>query len=204
VDRNTRQTRRAEARRRQTQPVVTAGNRWQLIVGAAIVLAALGLVVFRLFGSSGGSSSTPAALTQKIDGIRCESEMGTFHTHAHLTILDKGKLIAVPAQIGIQSNGTSGCMYWLHTHDESGIIHDEAPTKFVPRLRNFFHVWQQPISRTLVATEVVSPGQQMRVWVNQKPYSGDPGQIILREHTDITIEIGPPFTPPSKFDAWPS
>ncbi len=203
MGRNTRQSRRAAARRGPSKPTPTRGNLWRLIAAALLALAALGLILFRIVGSTGGNGSTPAALAQKVDGIQCESEMGTFHTHAHLTILDKGAPIAVPAEIGIQSNGNSGCMYWLHTHDASGLIHDEAPKRFIPQLRNFFDLWQQPISPSRVTTVALKPGQQMHVWVNGKRYAGDPGAIVLRQHTDITIEIGPPFTPPVRYDSWP-
>ena len=41
-----------------------------------------------------------------------------------------------------------------------------------------------------------------KVWVNDKPYKGDPNLIKLTAHVDIVIEGGPPFPTPPKFTKW--
>jgi hypothetical protein len=46
----------------------------------------------------------------------------------------------------------------------------------------------------------VKPGQTLKVWVNLKPYYGNPRNIKLTQHTDITIQIGPKFVKPKRFD----
>jgi hypothetical protein len=39
-----------------------------------------------------------------------------------------------------------------------------------------------------------------KVYVNGKPYSGDPGALVLRSHQEIVFVIGkPPKTIPSKY-----
>jgi hypothetical protein len=60
-----------------------------------------------------------------IDNIKCEViEHLTFHIHAHLDIFINGKPYIVPSQIGIVPNK---CLYWMHTHDDTGVIHIESP-----------------------------------------------------------------------------
>ena len=51
------------------------------------------------------------------------------HFHAHLDVFVDGKPVAVPADIGFSfsSTGQPNGISALHTHDESGIVHFEAP-----------------------------------------------------------------------------
>jgi hypothetical protein len=138
-----------------------------------------------------------ARLTSKpIDGIGCDvAEGATYHVHAHLAIVVGEKAVAgPPANTGIHIEHL--CLYWLHTHDTSGIIHIEAPHRISPTLGNFFDIWGQPLSRQRVADHVVGAGQALQVYVGPTLYSGNPRSIPLYEHTKVTLEIGPPFIDP--------
>lgn len=149
-----------------------------------IVVVAGGITLARV-------TSTP------IDGISCDfAEASTYHVHAHLAILVDGKAVAgPPANTGIQF--VHLCLYWLHTHDTSGIIHIEAPHRISPTLGNFFDIWGQPLSRQRVAGHSVGAGETLRIYVGPSAYTGNPRTIPLYEHTKVTLEIGPPFvTPP--------
>ncbi len=42
----------------------------------------------------------------------------------HIDTFINGQRYTVPSQIGIIPER---CIYWLHTHDDSGIIHIESP-----------------------------------------------------------------------------
>jgi hypothetical protein len=70
-----------------------------------------------------------------------------------------------------------------------------------PKLKQFFQIWGEPISSKEVYTMKVQSGEQMKVYVNQKPYHGNPANILLQPHTNIYIEVGPPFVKPQPF-AW--
>lgn len=145
-----------------------------------------------------GGIALARATSHPIDGIACDfTEAGTYHVHAHLAMLVDGKTVAgPPANTGIHFEHL--CLYWLHTHDTSGIIHIEAPHRIAPTLGNFFDIWGQPLDRRRVAGHVVGPGQALRVLVGSAPYGGNPRSIPLYEHTRVTLEIGPPFvSPPS-------
>ena len=138
---------------------------------------------------------------QPIDGIEGSSrEMLQVHVHAHLSLFLKGEQIAIPYGIGIVrpfqvNNGFVGMgsgIYWLHTHDATGIIHVESPDNRTYTLGQFFDIWGQ----TLNAHEVAGLKGAVRAYVDGKRYSGDPRDIVLSAHTQITLEVGAPFVPP--------
>lgn len=167
-------------------PLMTISRQIALI--ASLVTAAAP----RLFGQAYG---------QTINGISCDASEGQrIHIHQHLAIFDHGKAVEVPQYIGIPAS--TRCIYWLHTHTPDGIIHIEAPKDRSFTLGDFFAVWQEPISKRRVASAKISKAESMRVWVNGKPYSGDPAKIPLTAHADIVIQVGPPFTKPAPFTNW--
>jgi hypothetical protein len=139
---------------------------------------------------------------QPIDGIEGSSrEMLNVHIHAHLSIFSKGEQIAIPYGIGIVKpfqvvNGFVGSgagIYWLHTHDATGIIHIESPDARAYTLGNFFDIW----GRRLDVKDVAGLEGVVRVYIDGKLRAGNPRDIILAAHQQITLEIGEPFvTPP--------
>jgi hypothetical protein len=180
--------RRAPARKSPELPILP------IVVGGVFLVILIGLFIASRIGSgSGGVTGQPVA------NISCDTgEQLATHYHAHVDILYKGQPVPVAAQIGIP--GT--CFYWMHTHDTTGVIHIEAPKAQASRqftLGEFFKVWGQPLSSTQVATLKLAPGDQMKIWVNNQPYTGDPSKIVLRSHEQIVIDIGPPIvdTPPT-------
>ena len=138
---------------------------------------------------------------QTIDGISCDAQEGQrIHIHQHLVIFDHGKPVGIPANVGQPANVR--CIYWLHTHTPDGIIHIEAPKDRSFTLGDFFKVWGQPLSRTEASAARARKGEKLRVWVDGKPYGGDPAKLALTAHADIVIEAGPPFPKPPRFSAW--
>jgi hypothetical protein len=129
-----------------------------------------------------------AALTgAPVDGIESGSmEQLAFHIHAHLGIYVDGEPKAVPYGIGIippyqmsadaEGNpfvGGGKGIYWLHTHDASGIIHMEAPAEVKFTLGELFDMWGQPLSSSRVG-----PAQgALTVFVNGQTITGDPRSI---------------------------
>jgi hypothetical protein len=141
---------------------------------------------------------------QPVDGIEGSSrEMLKVHVHAHLALFNKGQQIAIPYGIGIvkpfqANNGFVGMgrgIYWLHTHDATGIIHVESPDDRTYTLGQFFDIWGQP----LTATGVAGLKGTVRAFVDGKPYSGNPRGIVLGAHTQITLEVGTPIVPPPTY-----
>jgi hypothetical protein len=139
---------------------------------------------------------------QTIDGIEGSSrEMLQVHVHAHLSLFYKGEQIAIPYGIGIVQpfqvkNGfvaMGAGIYWLHTHDATGIIHVESPDSRTYTLGQFFDIWGQPLDGRNVAGLTGT----VHAFVDGKPFTGNPRGIVLAAHSQITLEVGAPFvTPP--------
>jgi hypothetical protein len=132
---------------------------------------------------------------QTVDGIEGNSrEMLAVHIHAHLSLFLNGEQIAIPCGIGIVKpfrieNGFVGIgsgIYWLHTHDATGIIHIESPDARKYTLGNFFDVWGQPLS----ARGVAGFAGDVCAYVDGKLYSGDLRSIVFAPHSQITLEVG--------------
>lgn len=159
-----------------------------IAVGVIFALIFVAIIVAYRYTSS---NSTPSG--EPVANVNCDSsEQLATHYHVHLDLIYKGQPVKVPANTGVQPT----CLYWMHTHDDSGILHIEAPKKEASRqftLGEFFKVWGQPLSSKQVATLSVGAGEQMKVWVNGQPYSGDPSKIVLKSHEQIVIDIGPAF-----------
>jgi hypothetical protein len=195
--------RKKKSARSRRRPVATpnAAVNWPLITTVAVVVVAVAVIAGTLsairLANAPPVTPTPTTLAQRVDGIPCNNDDIVYHEHAFLAILDGGRNVQVPANIGIVDNT---CVYYLHTHDNSGEIHMEAPSFQPFTLGNFFDVWGTPLSRQNVAGHVVGTGQTMRVYVNGKIFAGDPRNIPLRRHVRITLEIGPPFKPAQGFD----
>lgn len=177
-----------------------------LAIGCA-ALVLLGIVaagVGAYIGLRNLPSTPPVAATR----VRCQpAEQLAIHYHAHLTVIHDGAPVAIPAQVGIEPL----CLYWLHTHDDSGIIHVETPasqgsTTFT--LADFFAVWHQPIDRRTVGPAAALPGETIQTWVQPAPgsaplpWEGAPGDVPLHNCSAITIEIGRPLTAPPAY-VWP-
>ncbi|MGC1379915.1 MAG: hypothetical protein WA814_02685 [Candidatus Baltobacteraceae bacterium] len=138
---------------------------------------------------------------QTIDGVACGAqEYATLHVHSHLAIFYNGKQIQVPEYIGLAPNVAGGCLYWIHTHDGSGIIHLEAPELSPPQggpytLGMVFDIWGQPLGPD-GAAGFKGP---VVAYVNGEKYEGDLRAIELRAHQQIVVEIGSPTIAPPNY-----
>src|SRR5690348_4067590 len=117
-----------------------------MTVVALVIIFVAAILYYRATPSPSPAGSITAATGQTVDGIPCQEEMLQYHVHAHLAIFASGQPRTVPAQVGIP--GT--CLYYLHTHDDTGIVHVEAPTQRSFTLGQFFDIWGQPLSATQV------------------------------------------------------
>jgi hypothetical protein len=168
-----------------------------LYTGTSIVVAALTLYISFSAGESVLSSSlSPSLLTTNltpVDGIRCdEVEFTKFHIHAHLDIFVDGKSITVPSQIGIDPEGR--CLYWLHTHDDSGIIHIESPTEREFTIGNFIEIWKRTHGNTvLFDSDLNETNSVVNAYVNgvEVPSSSDLTNIGISAHDEIALVFGP-------------
>jgi hypothetical protein len=95
---------------------------------------------YRSLGQDGFlDDSNEIGFSSNISGITCDqTEHLVYHNHTKLVINNQNHSLTIPAGIGIVPNE---CIFWLHTHDDSGIIHVESPTKLSFSLGQFLQVW---------------------------------------------------------------
>jgi hypothetical protein len=163
-------------------------------------LAAAGLflvvvIALAVLGHGGGSTKAAA--------LGCDTAPQlAVHYHAHLDLLYQGRAVPVPAQVGI----IRGCRYWLHTYSADGVLHVEAPAAAASRrftVGDFFWVWGQPLTSRQVGTLKLARGQQLKTWLDGRPYTGEVSGLVLRPRDQVVLEVGPPFVPPPRYD-WSS
>ncbi|MDQ6616700.1 MAG: hypothetical protein M3083_18640 [Actinomycetota bacterium] len=80
----------------------------------------------------------------------------------------------------------------MHTHAADGIIHVESPTQTTYTLGQLFDLWGQPLKSGQVGP-AVGP---LKVYVNGKPFLGDPRSIPFAAKTQIQLDVGSPAPAP--------
>lgn len=191
----------------------------------AVIVVAVGVVVgVELSGHSQpaaatGTSTSGAILApatgqstgDTVDGVESSgSEQVLFHIHAHLAIYVNGKPELLPYGIGIvppyQLEQTASGpfvaggakFYWLHTHDETGVIHIESPVQRTFTLGDFFDIWRQPLG----ADQVGPATGTVIAFLNGQKFSGNPRDLPLTAHAVLQLDVGTvvpaqPYTFPS-------
>lgn len=161
--------------------------------------AELAFAAFMVSAAVMAPAAVPTGAT--VDGVRCDPAEGvTLHIHAHLTILDHGKPVGVPEDVGRPLAGQ--CFYWLHTHTPDGIIHIESPSAREFTLGQFFDIWGQPLTTHDVAGAKTRPGETVKVYVDGRPYTGNPRTIEFAQNLDVAFVVGPPYAKPPPFTGW--
>ncbi len=200
-------------KKKQRAMTVRYGTIGGIALGVILLAVLFGLW---LHSSSNARPYTSIPSAGYGQGITCDSnEQTAVHYHADLQIIVNGKAEAVPQGIGFGPNPTSPtCLYWLHTHDTSGVLHIEAPQSAANRafvLGDFFYVWQQNATNTialgqpsLTATsffgQPIDSSHPLHVFVDGKPYTGDPNKIVLKDHENIWLEYGTPIVTPTPYN----
>jgi hypothetical protein len=132
--------------------------------------------------------------------------------HAHLDVFVNGQRVTVPAGLGINihdpgvhlfdEGGAKAygginppckqvCISPLHTHDVSGVIHTESPTQVDNHLGQLFTEWGVKLDAKCVES-YCRPDTKIAVYVNGRPFAGDPRTIDLSDRKEIAIVIGSP------------
>ncbi len=205
---------RAEQTRKERQRKIYFG------IGAGVLVAALvgGLIALSLSkdtksapatdtdATSGALAQVWSGLTgQTVDGVSAQTqEQLAYHIHSHLAIYVNGKQEAVPAGIGIvkpwqTENLSDGSLfvdggkqiYYLHTHDNTGVLHVESPNTATYTLGQIFAEWNQPLS----SSQVGPASGAVTAYVNGQKYTGDPSKIPLTAHAVIQLDVGQDVAP---------
>jgi len=133
---------------------------------------------------------------QQVAGLNCLKQLAEpFHHHVQLSIFVNGQQLAVPFGVGMYQpgGGKSGyiyhqtCLYFVHTHDRTGVIHIESKIDQPYTLGTFFKLWGEPLSSTQIA-EFTGP---VSVYVNGTLDTTDPiASVPMAPGSDITLVIG--------------
>lgn len=159
---------------------------------AVVVLAALVRMQSR--------TASDNAAYPPIDTIFCQkSERDGMHIHVHLSISIDGKRVPIPANVGIAFDGS--CLYRLHTHDASGVIHLEGPGSTTFTLKHFLDIWKGQFAPLGYPGELDS-SSGWQVYVDGKPFCGDFRTIPLHDHTLITLAFNSPGVSPDTSYPW--
>lgn len=151
-----------------------------------IVLVALTIIVgLTWMGVALGNEKK--ALLEKLSSrelaLRQTTDMATvYHIHPELAIFIDGKQVAIPHNIGVGVNGMTA----IHTHDEDGVIHIEAPIKKDFVLGDFFAVWGKEFSKTRLLDTTIADTGKIAVTVNGSPVDTYEN-TILRDKDKIVI-----------------
>ena len=118
------------------------------------------------------------------------SELGAegtvIHIHQHLDIFVDGKHVTVPQSIGIFDGQY---LTELHTHDTSGVMHVESPTKRDFTLGDFFGVWGVRLTDKCIGG-YCKPQTPWRWYVDGLNEPGNPAALVLKAHQEIAFVIG--------------
>jgi hypothetical protein len=208
----------APQRRRDPRgPSRFSERRGAWILGAVAVAALIAAAVIAVVVTRNGGNSTAAVvpnqsnlaglqtgpapwnpgldtLPDRLDAVGVHdltNEGQVLHIHQHLDVYVNGKHEPVPQGVGIYDGQF---LTELHTHDASGIIHLESPVAKHYDLGQFFGVWGVRLNARCIGG-YCDPLTPWTVYVNGQPYTGDPAELVLREHQEIAFVIG---TPPKK------
>ena len=126
-----------------------------------------------------------------------------FHIHAHLDLFVNGQHVTVPQYVGIAQSGqsTTGVIITeLHTHHPDGIVHVESAQHLNYQLKQFFGEWGIRLTAKCMGSFKGSC-DNLQWWVNGIKQTGDPGNLILKNHEEIVVSVGKtPTSIPKSFD----
>lgn len=192
--------RAAERRRERRRWIVTFGTTGAVVValgaGAAWAITANGKKQDHAAANAAtGKPPWPVPADTVADaqraGLNIAPMEGTAqHIHAHLDVWVNGQKVTVPGNLGIAPDGSQ--LAEMHTHDDTGVIHMESPSKNKKfKLGEFFSEWNVRLSPTQIGGLKTDATHTLIAYVNGKPQTGDPAAIQLAAHQEIALVYGP-------------
>jgi len=230
---STKRDQRRESRRQQflqqqaeRRHVRERALRMQLMRRIGIAVAAvlvLGLLIWGGFAwyaaAHGPVHYTQPATGSTVDGIDCVASEGQVdHYHMNLQIYVDGQPASLPAGVGIVEpagsqgpalgTGSPACLYALHTHDATGIVHIESPvSNHAYLLGNFFDIWGQSLGQTSFMGNSVGGTNKLQILVydangHKFIYTGDPYKLQLTAHATVYLLYNSPGVTTAAFTNW--
>ena len=122
-------------------------------------------------------------------GLPALATEGTvMHIHEHLDIYIDGKLVPLPAGIGVDEK--DGFISPVHVHEADNIIHVESPVVQDFTLGQFFDIWGVMFKTGQIGGYVTTNNKYLKVYVNGTEFTGDPRKLVLDAHQEIVVTYG--------------
>jgi hypothetical protein len=126
----------------------------------------------------------------------------------HVELFAANRVVLLPAGIGtrpprrISEGRISGasCYGALVTLDPTGLVLVRSGSH--PELTDLFRAWGQPLSSRRLASFSASAHGSVSVFIDGRRWGGTPGEVPLRPHAEIVLEVGP-YVPPHRAYAFP-
>jgi plastocyanin domain-containing protein len=150
------------------------------IVGVIALIAGL---IYWGGASKRKERSELESMSSREVALRSTTDMTTeYHIHPELSIFMNGTEVPIPLNLGVKATGMTA----IHTHNEKGVIHVEAPIKKDFTLGDFFAVWGKDFSQTKLLDTTVDDKSEIIVTVNgqkvdtyENTVVGDKDKIVI-------------------------
>jgi hypothetical protein len=157
-----------------------------------LILAGQAWLISSLTAANSPAKRTPGVATATAISCSPIEELAT-HYHVALFLHRNGGVGVLPAGTGIEAT----CLYWIHVHDDSGIVHIEAPAGYrdhVFVLADAFAVAGMRLDAHHIGSNSY-PGRDVTDYVDGKRWAGNPGavQLVDTETIDV-VAPGQPYT----------
>jgi hypothetical protein len=131
---------------------------------------------------------------------RCRPALGA-RLGVHVEVFAANRVVLLPAGIGTRPpRGFSAgrisrarCYGALVTLEPTGVLLVRPQARL--RLVDLFRAWGQPLSRARLASFSTGGARRVAVFVDGRRWHGAPGDVPLRRHSEIVLEVGPHVPP---------
>jgi hypothetical protein len=119
----------------------------------------------------------------------------------HVEVFAANRVVLLPAGIGTRPpRGFSAgrisrarCYGALVTLEPTGVVLVRRGARL--GLSDLFRAWGQPLSRACLASFSTGAATRVAVFVDGRRWHAAPGDVPLRRHSEIVLEVGP-YVPP--------
>jgi hypothetical protein len=194
---------RAADARRANLPPVRKVTSVVLAAASAVILAACGADPFPGAARIGTgprfelhSLSQHTRAARPVGALACTARRDP-RTWVHVELFARGKVLLLPPGIGIAPPRVQDgayvrggrCRYPLWTDEPTGLV---AVGRSGLRLADLFRVWGRDLTRDGAA----GFDGPVTVHVDGRRFDGHPGEVALRPHAQVVVQVGGPLVPP--------
>ena len=133
---------------------------------AALAFAGAMTIAFLVVLAIPSDDSPPLTDEWEIASVCLEGHNGlATHIHASLSIEIDGEQYPIGPNVGISDSTCEG-MRGIHTHDDSGTLHIEAPTPMEAPVGAFFQIWGKEFSESQIVDSIADDDSEVVMYVN--------------------------------------